>query len=83
MEYYHAKYQHALAAPGGASPASRNQFIHFGVHFHQKAPMSDTGAPPTGLGLLNGKSWIRPGHVTIVKINVNVIPSIDHLLLIL
>ena len=35
------------------------QFIHFHIHFHQKAPMSEVHAPLTGARPPYRKSWIR------------------------
>ena len=44
-----------------ARPPNRTKFFRFYICFHQKAPVSEVGAPSNeGWHPPNGKSWIRP-----------------------
>ena len=42
-----------------APPSHGTQFFSFGIHFCQKAPVSEVHAPPNGSTPPYGKSWIR------------------------
>ena len=67
----------SLADPGGHSPPSNGtQFIRFHIHFHQKAPLSEVGAPPPQREILDPPLL---GHVGLSLCNfaVRVIHIVD------
>ena len=47
-------------------PPNRTKFFHFYICFHQKAPVSEVGAPSNeGWRPPKGKSWIRPCYLVL------------------